>query len=127
MSIRFHYLRSRPNYCYKTRSLHKGAPVACVAVLVDRVNKEISYEVSSLNTKQDSFDRLRAQEIAEGRLTVHPKKINIEVPHSAHEITQIVMEELFNSYSMSDTVRKSAKLWLDDAEFLRRQQNQKSK
>ena len=127
MNIRFHYLRSRPTFCFKTRSLQKGSPIACVAVFVDRDQNEILYQVSSLNKKQDKFNRILAQDIAQGRLLVHPEKLLLEkVPNSAHDITQIVMKHAMKNINFSDTVRKSAKLWLDNSEWVRKQKQDKS-
>lgn len=103
-SIRIMFLRDR-----------QGLPVGCVAISVDRKNREVSYQYSVLNPI-DSFDRRLARQLAIGRLIEKPITTPLyrgEV--NMHIISDIVLSDLARSKTAPTRAVKAARLWLDTA------------
>jgi hypothetical protein len=92
-------------------------PVGCIAINVDRKNRQLNYHYSVLNP-MDSFDRKEARVLALGRMMDAP--VFIPLPRgkelTMHSISHAVMSHLAKSNAPSRAV-KAAKMWLSRSEM----------
>ena len=101
---------------YRTLYLRNehGFPVACISMVFDRKNSQVSYGYSTLNPV-DKFNRGVARHLSLGRLTDMPSTLSIPSNSNAHEISTNVVQHLVK-LSKNTTVPtrtiKAAKRWL---------------
>lgn len=86
-------------------------PVGCVVINVDRHNKRIEYQVSTLNPA-DKFDREMARLLATGRLVEAPFHLWLPNKAGLHEISRRVMGHIVSNKAIPSRSVKAAKLWL---------------
>jgi len=86
-------------------------PVGCVVINVDRHNKRIEYQVSTLNPA-DKFDREMARLLATGRLVESPFHLWLPNKAGLHEISRRVMQHIATNKGIPNRSRKAAKTWL---------------
>lgn len=91
-------------------------PVGCVVINVDRHNKRIEYQVSTLNPL-DKFDREVARLLATGRLVEAPFHMWLPNKAGLHEITRRVMTHIINNKAIPNRSRKAAKNWMSLMNF----------
>ena len=100
MNRRVMFLRSADN-----------KPVGCVVISVDRHNKRIEYQVSTLNPL-DKFNREVARLLATGRLVEAPFHLWLPNKAGLHEISRRVMTHLAANKTVPNRSRKAAKNWV---------------
>lgn len=126
MATRIFYLRNRNNVVQKRDgSFTRGTPVAVVASEVNPNTNTISYTFSAVHPR-DVFIKQRAVHIAVERLHGFDKNkkskavrrngarvIRISAEHlNGHEITKLIMRDLFASLDVPEKVRDLAGEWL---------------
>lgn len=113
---------------------HRGAPVAVVITEINREKCIIRYAVSTVHPK-DRFDKKMAVHIAKERLngfdkndkpktarkhganTITGKEVESVLSiRNGHEITKLVMRDIFASANLPQRVRNIAGDWLDFAQ-----------
>lgn len=94
---------------YLRNADHK--PVGCVVINVDRHNKRIEYQVSTLNPA-DKFDREMARLLATGRLVEAPFHLWLPNKAGLHEISRRVMTHIASNKAIPSRSVKAAKQWL---------------
>lgn len=87
-------------------------PIGCLAISVNRLHGELSYQYSVLNPR-DEFDRKIARQLALGRLVEKPIKLALPRDANMHEISTVVMSDLERSSTAPNRAVKSARLWLE--------------
>lgn len=117
MAQRFSYLRD-----YTTSNKR---PVGCLAVEIDKLNKQIRYAFSACSPL-DNFNAEIAKAIAGGKLKKRPVIIECNVPDAGHDISQIVMTDIIakNSAQGKGVIRSylacmAAQSWLDHSKVQR--------
>lgn len=86
-------------------------PVGCVVINVDRHNKRIEYQVSTLNPF-DKFNREVARLLATGRLVEAPFHLWLPNKAGLHEISRRVMLSIVVNKAIPNRSRKAAKNWV---------------
>ncbi len=86
-------------------------PVGCVVINVDRHNKRIEYQVSTLNPL-DKFNREVARLLATGRLVESPFHLWLPNKAGLHEISRRVMSHIVANKAIPSRSIKAAKHWL---------------
>lgn len=121
---------SKMDYDNMYHNVHRGAPVAAVITEINREKNIIRYAVSTVHPK-DRFDKKMAVHIAKERLNGIDKNNNPkagrrhgantitgkEAEHvlsirNGHEITKLVMRDIFASINIPQRVRNIAAGWL---------------
>jgi hypothetical protein len=87
-------------------------PVGCVVINVDRHNKRIEYQVSTLNPL-DKFNREVARLLATGRLVESPFHMWLPNKANMHEISSRVMRHIATNTAVPSRSRKAAKNWIN--------------
>jgi hypothetical protein len=104
MSPRIMYLRTK-----------SGDPVGCLAINVNPCTGAVKYQYSTVNAKQDSFDRTTARNLSSQRLACDP--ISVKLPSdrlTMYNITEAVMKNLSRRSNVPSRASKAALNWLKE-------------
>lgn len=110
-NFRYVYLRE------KVKDLrHRGFPVACVAMHIDRNTNVVVYGVTTVHPddKKGSYVSNDGRALAVGRLILDQKSFSFprHQHHNVNDITCLLMKHLLTDKSLPTRTRKALKLWL---------------
>lgn len=95
---------------------HRGFPVACVAMSIDRNSNTVAYGVTTVHPtdKKGFYVSNDGRALAVGRLIIEGKSFSYPKRqyHNINDITNLLMGHLLLDKTLPTRTRKALKLWL---------------